>query len=293
MEERQEIFSLYAAFAASLVLHGAIIALGVGTFTPQKKADSLIFTVSMVDTMSGSDSGSAPLPPVPIPSPPRPAAPVASEKAAAPSMEAQKPAEAGGGGEGGTSPSVEASPPVQVPAAIETPHSKSDAATVIIPLPAQGKGTASGNGAPSPAAKSEKSVKLREFKPSKEDFITLAPMSTAPPDPVKEKGEVTLSLGDPDLRYRGYLDRVRSSVDRSWNWREAILAAGRPGSVTVRVTITRSGQADAVLVTSSGSKILDNETIATVRRAQLPDFPEEWAITKLNLIAEFQYTYGD
>jgi TonB family protein len=162
-----------------------------------------------------------------------------------------------------------------------------------VPLPAPGKTPGNGDGASAAPLKPEKPVKLKEFKPSREDVITLAPMSTAPPDPVKEKREVTLSLGDPDLRYRGYLDRVRSAVDRSWNWREALLAAGRPGNVTVRVTISRSGRADAVLVTSSGSAILDNETIATVRRSQLPDFPEEWVITKLNLIAEFQYTYGD
>ncbi len=103
--------------------------------------------------------------------------------------------------------------------------------------------------------------------------------------------EATLALEATDERYRGYLDRVRSAVDGSWRgWREALLAAGRGGRVVVRVSLRPGGQVDEVqVIESSGSPILDQEAVASVRRSPLPPFPAHWTLERLHLVAQFDY----
>jgi TonB family protein len=61
------------------------------------------------------------------------------------------------------------------------------------------------------------------------------------------------------------------------NWREAVIAAGRPGVVVVRFTLTAEGIVeDVVFEKRSGSPILDAEAENAVRRARLPFFPSHW-----------------
>ncbi|GAB4256419.1 energy transducer TonB [Deferrisoma sp.] len=118
----------------------------------------------------------------------------------------------------------------------------------------------------------------------------LAAAVRRPPDPAGGAEEVTLQLGAADPRYRGYLDRVQTAIDVSWRWKEALLAAGRPGSVTVGFTITPEGRAEEIQVTrSSGSPVLDDEAAEAVRRAVFPEFPRHWSIRRLRLFAQFDY----
>ncbi|GAB6063136.1 energy transducer TonB [Deferrisoma palaeochoriense] len=118
----------------------------------------------------------------------------------------------------------------------------------------------------------------------------LAAAVREPPDPTAGAEEVTLQLGAADPRYRGYLDRVQAAIDVSWRWKEALLAAGRPGSVTVGFTITADGRAEEIEITrSSGSPVLDDEAAEAVRRAVFPEFPRHWSIRRLRLFAQFEY----
>ncbi len=115
--------------------------------------------------------------------------------------------------------------------------------------------------------------------------------AAGPPDPASaDTREATLWLGDVDERYKGYLDRVRAAIDLSWRWREAMLAAGREGSVVVSFTLEPSGRLESVEVSeSSGDPILDDEAVEAVRRAVLPPFPDHWRIRRLHLFAQFDY----
>ncbi len=115
--------------------------------------------------------------------------------------------------------------------------------------------------------------------------------AAGPPDPASAGSqEATLWLGDVDERYKGYLDRVRAAIDLSWRWREAMLAAGREGSVVVSFTLEPSGRLESVEVSeSSGDPILDGEAVEAVRRAVLPPFPAHWRIRRLHLFAQFDY----
>jgi TonB family protein len=116
-----------------------------------------------------------------------------------------------------------------------------------------------------------------------------------PPDPAGAKTrEATLTLGTTDIRYRGYLDGIETAIDLSWSqrWKEALLAAGRAGSVVVRFTLTPGGNIESVeVVKGSGSSILDDEASNAVRRAPLPPFPAHWTIDRLHLLAQFDYRF--
>jgi TonB family protein len=111
------------------------------------------------------------------------------------------------------------------------------------------------------------------------------------PDPAGgDAREATLTLGDTDVRYKGYLASVRVAIDRSWLWKEAIMAAGRGGRVLVRFTLEAEGRvADVEVSETSGSPILDREATQTVARAPFPPFPSHWTIERLNLFAQFSY----
>ncbi len=112
-----------------------------------------------------------------------------------------------------------------------------------------------------------------------------------PPDPAGENArEASVALGERDVRYRSYLDRVQESIDGSWRWREALLAAGRSGSVVLRFTLTSRGATEDVEVDrTSGNPILDAEAMKAVRRSPLPAFPVHWTIIRLHLLAQFDY----
>ncbi len=141
---------------------------------------------------------------------------------------------------------------------------------------------------PPPEPKPEPTLpRLADLLPSTRE-IARAPAGA--PDPAGGAKEATLWLGQADTRYRGYLERVQNAIDVSWRWKEALLGAGRPGSVVIGFTLTPDGRAEEVKVSrSSGSPLLDEEAAAAVRRAVFPAFPAHWSIRRLRLFAQFDY----
>jgi len=267
MEVRRDIIPPLLAIAVSLLLHGALAALDLGIFVPAERPPEQLVSIALVE------------PEIEAP----PTASTAAQKKAVKALPAQeKPKEP-------RAPTV-AEPP---PPVTETKKTSKPAAAPNI-AEAQAEEEVKIQAEDSQGA--EASPEIAEEEPldlsvSPEDLSRITPEN---PDPTKSPGEVTIDIRDRDLRYRGFLEAVRSAIDRSWNWREALLAAERPGSVTLRISLTPSGHADATIAESSGSRILDNEALATVRRAQMPYFPNHWTISRLNLFAQFDYTfYGE
>lgn len=115
------------------------------------------------------------------------------------------------------------------------------------------------------------------------------------PDPEKnETEEATITLGETDERYRPYLEKVRGAINMSMegNWREALLSAGRNGKVVVLLYLDPGGEIiKAVITESSGSDILDKAAASTIKNAMIPAFPEHWTLRRLNLIAQFEYSF--
>jgi len=268
MEVRRDIFPPLLALLVSLILHGALAAFDLGIFVPAEKPPEELVSIALIEPE--------------IEAPPSSVSPSANK---AESLSENPP----------KAPLPQSAPKSEEPLP-KTPETKTaNPAKAASPPPEPLKEVEEAPRKPAPDVEAPPEVAEEEtpldLSVSPEDLSRLTPEN---PDPAKSPGEVTIDIRDKDLRYRGFLEAVRSAIDRSWNWREALLAAERPGSVTVRISLTPSGHADATIAESSGSSILDNEALATVRRAQMPYFPNHWTISRLNLFAQFDYTfYGE
>lgn len=187
----------------------------------------------------------------------------------------------------GTLPERDAPPPPEPPVVVPEGRAPPPPAVPRSPPPQ----------APAPLAGEVREAPGPAGVPSLSDLLPRAedvrPAPGSPPDPAGGTArEATVWLGEPDARYRGYLDQVQGAIDVSWRWKEALLAAGAGGSVVVRFTLTPSGRVEDVEVTrGSGSPILDREAIEAIRRAPLPTFPKHWTIRRLHLVAEFDYRF--
>ncbi len=195
-------------------------------------------------------------------------------------------------------PAPPARKPKPAPARKKRPAPRPEAPARPVPEPAPPKARAAPPRPPAPAPPPA----AQPVQPSPVAGRPLPPVAALLPKPedVKAAGapdpaaaetrEATLWLGDVDERYKGYLDRVRAAIDLSWRWREAMLAAGREGSVVVSFTLDPAGRLESAEVSeSSGDPILDDEAVNAVRRAALPPFPDHWRIRRLHLFAQFDY----
>jgi len=274
MDVRRDLFPPLFALALSAAVHGGLAWLNPELFSEPKPEAEVSVVVEYLPasqsegTQAGGSLESAPLPspppePVeePLP-PPRVVLPTPPETAA---PEPPSPGAATTPEEGPPEPPVtrHAAPPEETPA--EQP--------------------------PPPAPEVAAVPALRELLPRPEELRSYSPAEAMLPDPAGGSArEATLTLGDPDVRYKGYLASVRGAIDRSWRWKEAIMAAGRGGRVLVRFTLEAKGHvADVEVSETSGSPILDREAMQTVARAPFPPFPSHWTVERLNLFAQFNY----
>jgi len=292
MDYRRDVLPPFLAVALSLSLHAGLTQVRVRLPDRAEDLDLTPVTVEYLPTTEagGTPTGPAPAPEtaaqepappeaLPLPSPPEEAAPPEREPPPAPPA---------------PEPEVRPAAPVETletPAAAPVPPEASAPPEPPQPAPAPAPpsdSVASVGRAPAPPAATPPS--FQDLLPRTEDLRTYARAESTPDPAGGQAQEVTLTLGDTDARYRGYLEEVQGSIDRSWRWREALLAAGGGGQVLVRFSLSPGGQVEDVgVVESSGNPVLDREAADAVRRAPLPEFPHHWTLQRLNLFAQFGY----
>jgi len=108
-----------------------------------------------------------------------------------------------------------------------------------------------------------------------------------------EKGETSF-LNTDDIRFGSFLRRFETAVYGVWHYPEAALIRGIEGTTPVRITFNRSGEIVQVeLLESSGSGILDNEVLRTLKQlGPIGSFPKGYTGDAFKLIAFFQYGIG-
>jgi TonB family protein len=287
MEFRRDLVPALLAFVLSLALHAVLFGIDPSRFAQDPSAEIETVVVEYLPDAQPETQELPPTEPARVaekPPPKRQPNPPKQPKPAPP--EKPKPASKAGA-EPLPQPSP-ASPPAQHRAQDQSP---AKAAAPVAPPPLTVR----------TRKPEERVIDPTRSVPRLEDLmprpmeLTSRPGRRQLPDPAGgETLEATLGLGETDVRYRGYLDRVEAAIDRSWSrhWKEALLAAGRAGSVLVRFTITPAGDLGEVRVEeSSGSTILDEEASTSVRLATLPPFPSHWTIERLHLLAQFDYRF--
>jgi protein TonB len=79
-----------------------------------------------------------------------------------------------------------------------------------------------------------------------------------------------------------------------WQYPYEAAAAGIQGELTVDFVIARSGKVNSIeLIQGSGSKILDDEAIRSIRKAAPFDpIPAQYKIPDLRIRGRFVYVHG-
>ncbi len=101
-------------------------------------------------------------------------------------------------------------------------------------------------------------------------------------------------LNAPEIQYISYFASIKRKIELVWQYPYEAAAAGIQGELTLDFVIARSGAVNSVdLVRSSGSKILDDEAIRSVRKAAPFDpIPAEYKIPSLQIRGRFVYVHG-
>lgn len=101
-------------------------------------------------------------------------------------------------------------------------------------------------------------------------------------------------LNAPEVQYISYFASIKRKIELVWQYPYEAAAAGIQGELTLDFVIARSGAVNSIeLVRSSGSKILDDEAIRSIRKAAPFDpIPAEYKIPSLQIRGRFVYVHG-
>jgi protein TonB len=101
-------------------------------------------------------------------------------------------------------------------------------------------------------------------------------------------------LNAPEIQYISYFASIKRKIELVWQYPYEAAAAGIQGELTLDFVIARSGRIDSIeLVRGSGSKILDDEAIRSIRKAAPFDpIPKDYNIPSLQIRARFVYVHG-
>ena len=101
-------------------------------------------------------------------------------------------------------------------------------------------------------------------------------------------------LNAPEIQYISYFASIKRKIELVWQYPYEAAAAGIQGELTLDFVIARSGAVNSIeLIRSSGSKILDDEAIRSIRKAAPFDpIPAQYKIPSLQIRGRFVYVHG-
>lgn len=103
--------------------------------------------------------------------------------------------------------------------------------------------------------------------------------------------EAIVSLNTTSFEYLDYFTEIKRAIELVWTYPEDAIIQGLSGKVIVRFSLKNTGELEDVrLVTSSGSKVLDDEAKLAVKVAAPYDaFPVTLDKKRLHIVATFVY----
>jgi len=101
-------------------------------------------------------------------------------------------------------------------------------------------------------------------------------------------------LNAPEVQYISYFASIKRKIELVWQYPYEAAVAGIQGELTLDFVIARSGTINSIeLVRGSGSKILDEEAIRSIRKAAPFDpIPAQYKIPSLQIRGRFVYVHG-
>lgn len=102
--------------------------------------------------------------------------------------------------------------------------------------------------------------------------------------------EATVDLNSSESRYRPYLKAVREKIESSWIYPEKASARKEQGITVIRFSLAKTGELlDTAIIRSSGFPLLDEATLRAVRKSRYAPLPDFFQLSRLNVVATFEY----
>ena len=101
-------------------------------------------------------------------------------------------------------------------------------------------------------------------------------------------------LNAPEIQYISYFASIKRKIELVWQYPYEAAVAGIQGELTIDFTIARNGAVSSIeLIRGSGSKILDDEAIRSLRvAAPFDPIPAQYKIPSLQIRGRFVYVHG-
>ena len=108
--------------------------------------------------------------------------------------------------------------------------------------------------------------------------------------PQRNIREATVDLNSREQRYRPYLRGIREQIERAWVYPEEASSRMEQGTTVVRFSLTETGDlVETAIIRSSGFPLLDEASLQAVRTPRFSPLPESFQLSRLNVIATFEY----
>ncbi len=168
-------------------------------------------------------------------------------------------------------------------------------------------------GRPEPPAPKPPSRSLRDITPSLGDMVLAradrgrgregdlaAGNAVGTRGKAAPKGEISeeggggahlTALNAPEIQYISYFASIKRKIELIWQYPQEAAAAGIQGDLLIDFVIGRNGALESLrLLQGSGYKILDDEALASIRKAApYNPIPEQYRIPNLRIQAHFVY----
>ena len=107
--------------------------------------------------------------------------------------------------------------------------------------------------------------------------------------------EDTVDLGSVDDRYKSYLSKIKKKIENIWKYPQSAFEREEEGVTVLKFSINKNGALIATrILTSSGFKSLDQGALHVVQSAAPYDsFPREFDLSRLHIVARFQYKLAE
>jgi len=110
-----------------------------------------------------------------------------------------------------------------------------------------------------------------------------------PADPLND--QETVSLETKDKKYTSFFAMIKQSLMQHWKYPPEARSSLIEGTLTALFSLERNGKLiEASIIQTSGYSILDNEAARAINSAApFPPFPESITVSRLNILATFDY----
>ena len=107
--------------------------------------------------------------------------------------------------------------------------------------------------------------------------------------------EDTVDLGSGDTKYSSYLLKIKRRIQQVWQYPPKAYEKNEEGIVIIKIALDADGHlAQALLLSSSGSLLLDEGTLGVVQTAAPYDqLPTGFQLDRLNVVCKFIYRIRD